>query len=180
MNSLQSFNRTHDLRSNGTWELPFGPNRPLLANAPSIVQRLVERWQLGGVFSVNSGAPLQLTGGFSPYGQGGGFNLNFPDMVVALPKDTGKVTRTSAPGVVTYFEGWTQVPDPGRANVTNLQSLQGADSNLAIADAQGRIVLANPTPGKLGNMGQNYLEGPGAMNLDENLVKRVRVAEGKE
>ena len=93
MKTLQTFNRTHDIRSNGTWELPFGPNRPLLANAPSAVQRLIERWQLGGVFSINSGAPLTLNGGFSPYGLGTGFNLNFPDMLVALPKEQGRVVR---------------------------------------------------------------------------------------
>src|SRR5262249_14651919 len=28
MKSLLGFHRTHDVRSNGTWELPFGPGRP--------------------------------------------------------------------------------------------------------------------------------------------------------
>jgi len=176
LKTLMALNRTHDLRSNGTWELPFGPNRPLLANAPPIVQRMVERWQLGGVFSINSGAPLTLTASASTYGIGNAF----PDMLVNLPKNAGAVTRTSVPGVVTYFDGWTQVTDPGKASVTPLQSLQGADSNFAIADSEGRIILANPTPGKIGNMGQSYLSGPGAINMDANLVKRVRVGEGRE
>src|SRR5207248_41537 len=73
MKSLQPLNRTHDIRSNGTWELPFGPGRPLLANAPSLVQRLAERWQLGGIFSINSGAPLTLTASANPYGIGNAY-----------------------------------------------------------------------------------------------------------
>ena len=34
-----------------------------LAGAPGIITRLVERWQLGGIFSWSSGAPLTLTAG---------------------------------------------------------------------------------------------------------------------
>jgi hypothetical protein len=178
--SLLDTHRTHDLRSNGTWELPFGPDRLLLKNASAWITRLVERWQLGGIFSVNSGAPLTLTAGFSPYGMGTGNNLNFPDIVGPVPKSLGRVSRTSTPGVITYFDGLQTVPDPGRTSITNLQTLQSANSNQAIQDASGRILLVNPAPGRLGNMGQNYLEGPGAVNFDANLAKRVRLAESKE
>jgi hypothetical protein len=52
--TLENFHRTHDIRSNGTFELPLGPGRPLLANAPGWLSRIVERWQLGGIFSWNS------------------------------------------------------------------------------------------------------------------------------
>src|SRR5262249_6044117 len=52
------FHRTHDFRANGVWELPFGPNRRLLGNAPGFLSRLVERWQFGAIFSLSSGAPL--------------------------------------------------------------------------------------------------------------------------
>jgi hypothetical protein len=61
--ALTGTHRTHDIRSNGVWELPFGPGRLLLGNAASWVSRLVEGWQLGGVFSWSSGAPLTLTAG---------------------------------------------------------------------------------------------------------------------
>jgi hypothetical protein len=178
--SLLDTHRTHDLRSNGTWELPFGPNRPLLQNAPSWVSRIVERWQLGGIFSVNSGSPLTLTAGFSPYGLGTANNLNFPDIVGPVSKSLGEVVRTNVPGVITYFDGLQTKPDPGKDSLTNLQTLQSANTNQAIADNSGRLLLVNPGAGNVGNMGQNYLEGPGAINFDANLVKRVRVGEMKE
>jgi hypothetical protein len=105
---------------------------------------------------------------------------NFPDLVGEFPKSSGKVTVTSTPGRVTYFDGFTRVADPGRAGVTTTQNLQAANTQFAIADAQGRIVLANPAAGKLGTLGQNWIEGPGVIGLDANLLKRVRISETKE
>ena len=58
--ALLTFHRTHDFRSNGTFELPFGPGRKFLGNASGFVSRLVERWQLGGIFSWSSGAPVTI------------------------------------------------------------------------------------------------------------------------
>jgi hypothetical protein len=55
---LLNSHRTHNFKANATWELPFGPNRALLASAPSFVQRIVEGWQLSGIFNRNSGATL--------------------------------------------------------------------------------------------------------------------------
>jgi hypothetical protein len=175
--ALSGQHRTHDLRSNGTWELPFGPNRPLLGNAPAIIQRFVERWQFGAIFNINSGAPLTLTASASPFLNGG---TNYPDMVGDIPKDFGRVNITNTPGVITYFEGMGQITDPGIAGVTTLQTLSSAFSNRAITDAQGRLLLVNPAVGTIGNMGPAWLEGPGSIGLDANLIKRVRISETKE
>src|SRR5262249_48181779 len=158
-------------------ELPFGPGRMLLPNTGPILSRVLERWQLGAIFNWTSGAPLTITGGSNPYG----LTNNFPDMVTALPKTFGEVNKTNlAPGVITYFTGIQQVPDPGRANVTTSQSLQGFNGNFALQDAQGRLLLVNPTPGTIGNMGEAWFEGPGRVSLDANLVKRVKIQETKE
>ena len=59
--SLLGFHRTNAFLTNGTYELPFGPNRAFLTNAPGVVQRFVERWQLGAILSRISGAPLSIT-----------------------------------------------------------------------------------------------------------------------
>jgi len=167
--------RTHDIRSNGTWQLPFGPQRKLLGNSNGIVARLVERWQLGAIFSWNSGAPLTLLSGRSTIT--GGTTIT-PDIVATFPKNTGGVTRVA--NGVTYFAGLAQVTDPDRANVTTAQSAQGSYSGTAIADAQGRILLTNAPPGRHGNMGLNWIEGPANLGLDMNLIKRIKIAETKE
>jgi hypothetical protein len=181
--SLVGFHRTHDFRSNGTFELPFGPGRPLLNNAPGWMSRLVERWQLGGIFSLSSGAPLSITSGVSSWNQftvtGGAGTNNTPVVVGDFPKSLGSISK-EATGVINYFAGLKQVTDPARNDVTPLQTLQGSFSNFAIADSADKLLLVNAAPGQLGTLGQKWSEGPKNIGLDINLVKRIKLAESKE
>jgi Carboxypeptidase regulatory-like domain len=183
--TLTTFHRTHDIRSNGTLELPFGPNRKFLANGNSIVTRLVERWQLGGIFSWTSGAPLTITASNSEVtwtpvpGQIAIVRTaNTPLILGNFPKSTGKVTRIDVGA--TYFPGFTQVADPSNNNVTTAQTLQSVVSNRALQDASGKTVLANPAPGTVGTLGRSWIEGPSHIGLDANLIKRVKIAEKTE
>jgi hypothetical protein len=97
-----------------------------------------------------------------------------------FPKNSGKITPLTTGAGATYFAGFSQIDDPSRANVTTLQTLQNSFSNKAITDASGNIILANPGPGQVGNLGRQWIEGPSHIGLDANLVKRIRVLEGKE
>ena len=172
--TLLDFHRTHSIRSNGTYELPFGPNRRFLRSAPNFVTRIVEQWQLGGVFNWTSGAPLTITASTSSFIQGTG---NTPIILGGFPKDIGKITKTDSGAF--YFAGYKQIPDPGSSSVTTNQNLQGQFTNQAIADANGKIILMNPAPGQLGTLGRAWIEGPSHVGFDVNLVKRVRVTETK-
>jgi hypothetical protein len=55
------FDQTHIISSTGTYELPFGQGRAFLGNAPNWIQRLTEKWTLGGIFSYSTGSPLTIT-----------------------------------------------------------------------------------------------------------------------
>jgi len=172
--TLLEFHRAYAIRSNGTYELPFGPNRPFLANAPGWLTRVVEQWQLGGIFNWISGAPLNLTASTSSFTQ----NVNATPIIVGnFPKNIGKVTPLA--NGATYFPGLQQVKDPQFQKVTTSQGLDTRFSNQAIADSQGNLILVNPAPGQLGTLGQRWIEGPGHIGLDFNLVKRIRLAETK-
>src|SRR5262245_42084967 len=173
--TLLDFHRRHSILSNGTYELPFGPGRPYLSGAPGFVRRLVEQWQLGGVFNWTSGAPVTITATTSSFTQATG---NTPVAVGNFPKNAGKVTPDSSGG--TYFPGFTQKLDLATQNsVTTLENLRGQFSNQVILDAQGNPVLINPAPGQLGTLGQQWIEAPARISFDVNLVKRVRIDESK-
>jgi hypothetical protein len=174
--ALLGFHRTHMFTSNGTFELPFGPNRAFLGNSAGLVQRLVERWQLGGIFSWASGTPLNVTAPISTITQATA--VTTPDIVGNFSKDIGKVTKVSN-GVV-YFSNIQQVTDPSLSSVSSLNALSGSFSNKAIADAQGNLLLVNPAPGTPGSLGLKWIEGPAPLSLDLNLIKRVRITETKE
>ncbi len=174
--TIVNYHRTHNFTSNGTYELPLGPGRPLLSNAPGFVQRLVERWQFGGIFSWASGVPLNITAPTSSIWQT--TTNSTPNIVGDFPKGIGKVTKL--PNAVTYFPGLQQITDPAIGGVTTANGLNGQFSNKAIADAQGRPLLVNPGAGEVGSLGLMWIEGPGHIGLDLNMIKRVRITETKE
>jgi hypothetical protein len=173
---LLPFHRTHAFKTNGTLELPFGPGRRFLNSASGLVSRLMERWQFGGILNLASGQPIafdSLTRSLNQYA-----NNNTASLVGALPKDFGRVTYDNV-GVL-YFEGLGIVRDPAGAALTTQQNLNQGSLMQAITDSNGRLIAANAAPGTLGSMNSSYLEGPGQFRLDVNLVKRVRIGEGKE
>src|SRR5262249_30079535 len=93
-------------------------------------------------------------------------------------KSVGQVTKVQN-GVI-YFPGIAQITDPSLSGVSSLNALNGSFSNRSITDSQGRLLLVNPEPGKLGNMGLQWIQGPSNIGLDMNLIKRVKITETKE
>jgi hypothetical protein len=177
--SVLGYHRTHNLTSNGTLELPFGPNRAFLNSAPAWVSRIVERWQLGGVMAWSSGGPLTLSAGSltNIYQQA----TNTPMILGEMPE--GKVTRMSDGSLPNYFPTLTlgaAGSDPGRSAVTGTNSLATFYTNRAILDASGNPLLINPGPGQVGTVGIRTIEGPGRFTFDMNLLKKVAVSENKE
>jgi hypothetical protein len=168
------FDFRHVWRNSGTVELPFGPGRKLLGSGNRIISRLVERWQIGAIFNVFSGSPLNLSAARSTLNQ---FTDNNPILAGQLPK--GLTSVQVGASNVTYFTGLQQVIDPSVAKITTLQGLQARSTLRAIADASGNLLLINPTPGVLGNVAFGTLEGPGSFRLDLNVVKRFRISETK-
>jgi hypothetical protein len=176
---IVELHRTHNFKSYGSWQLPFGPNRALLAGAPNFVHRIVEGWEVSGVFNWTSGPPLDFTTTRRTLhctpGCAAAGNTNTPDLVGELPQ--GKVTVRD--GFVEYFPGLTaqRAPLPnfgGHATVT------GQFTNQVVRDSSGNIIMQNPEPGKTGNMSLNIaqVEGPSRLGLDMALSKRVRINEG--
>jgi hypothetical protein len=133
---------------------PVRPNRTFLRNAPGWLSRLVERWQLGGILNRTSGAPLTIGAAVSSWIQ---LTNQTPMLVGDFPKSTGKVVKTSVPGVLTYFDGFQQITDPGISNITTVDSLRSQFNNYAIADSQGKVVLINRVLDS-GNLGLRSIE----------------------
>jgi hypothetical protein len=125
-------NPGHSLRTNGTFELPFGPNKPLFPNASGWIARAIEQWQLGLIYNLSSGYPMSITATSMLYGNG------VPD--VRHPVDFNKLkgvrwgipasrqNTTTSPLLLEgrYFDNadlFVTVDDPQCASVTSLQGL---------------------------------------------------------
>jgi hypothetical protein len=167
--------RVHDFRTNGTFTLPFGPNRLLLRNSSGALARALENWTVGWVLNVNSGAPLSVSAQNMLYANG------VADMVG--PFDTkGRVDWQNGASSGTYFMGGAvkQIADPQCQTVTSLQNLRGSCTLSAVADSSGnRVLLQNPLPGTRGNSGLRQLEGFGQWRFDGNITKSIKVGETK-
>ena len=100
---------------------------------------------------------------------------NTPNILAAFPKSVGTVTPVAIGA--NYFADFTSDIDPFRGQVTTAQGLQTVFANRALKDAAGNIVLANPAAGTVGTLGRTWIEGPGHIKLDVNLIKTFRIGE---
>lgn len=171
--TLLSSHRAHDLRSYGTFELPFGPGKLLGGNSAGWLARVIEGWKAGTIFNLSSGGPLNITGGQTLYSSGAAA----PNVAGAVPR-TGEAAWNAGDTFGNFFgQQYRRVADPQcstvAANLTQWCTIN------ALADANGNIVLQHPRPGQLGSLGLRTIEGPGRWDLDLNLQKSVRVLESK-
>jgi hypothetical protein len=172
---LVTFHRTHSLKWHGTWQLPFGPGRALLSNAPSWVDRIVEGWDISGIFSWTSGQPLDITTTRRTLDSAS--NINTPDLVGDLP--SGKVQVGD--GVVDYFAGLRSVRGPSPDFGADPNNLAADFTNNIVVDGSGNTIFQNPGPGTTGNLGLSLsrVEGPGDVGFDVALQKSIQFSESR-
>jgi hypothetical protein len=171
----------HDFRTNGTFELPFGPNKLLFRNSSGWLARTVEGWHTSFIVNLSSGQPTSITATYlngttvSPTGL---YANSVPDVVGPFSGNKGKVRWNGDYG--NYFEPgtYTKVSDPQCGAVAS--ELKGYCTLQAVADAKtGQILLQNPQPGKRGTLGRQTLSLPGQWSFDAALSKAVRISESK-
>jgi hypothetical protein len=186
---LASNHRSHELRMNGTFDLPFGPNKLLFGNSSGPIARVIEGWRLSWTYNLFSGAPATIVGQTMLYNNG--------TVDVVGPWDgSGQVHWGENIGGQnlggTYFGSvgtYQVVTDPQCAPGGILDKTDSMGFNItsanqcqlrAVADSSGRIVLQNPLPGKRGTMGQRSVFGPGSWTLDGSLSKSFQITESKQ
>jgi hypothetical protein len=172
---LLNIDHTNNFQAHGTYELPFGPDRKFLSKAPSWAQRIVEGWDVSGIMSHVSGDPLSFTSTLNTIAFAS--SVNTADLVGSIPKGIGGVRKES--GFVDYFHNSLSTSAAPMPNFGGDTSLPGRFSNQVVSDRAGNIVLQNPMPGKTGNTAVGFpsLRGPGMLNLDMALSKRIRIGE---
>lgn len=181
----------HDLRSNGTFELPIGPNKLLLGNSSGILARAFERWQMGFIYSISSGAPRNFSAGNNMLYANGR-----PNVVGPWKSPEGKLTWNGVNGNY-YAEDFQTYEDPQCTNMTTADNLKAACSLRGLAavvpqgtpgavlinatnNTYGIKLLENPQPGTQGNLGANTLHTFPKWRLDGNLSKTFRLRESMQ
>jgi hypothetical protein len=178
--------RAHDLRTNGTFELPIGPNKLLLGNSSGWLARLVERWQTSVILNLTSGSRSSITAANMFYANGvpdsAGFSKTKGEVHWGDASDSNGQLLGSYFGVGNYVK----VDDP-QCQITNVTDRMGFNlfaNNSCTLDAlqdvkTGKIVLQHPLPGSRGTLGRSTIELPGTWQFDANASKSFRISESK-
>jgi len=172
--------RSHDFRTNGTFTLPFGPNRAFFSNTSGAMARILEDWSMNWIVTLTSGAPMSIAARSGLYNHLGAVPAT-ADIVGPFDTKGNVQFKGSGAAAGSYFDAssYTAVRDPQCAAVTTAQNLQSACTLNAIADNSGQVLLQNPLPGTRGNLALNSLEGPGRWRFDASAAKKIRLSEGK-
>jgi hypothetical protein len=162
---------THDFRSFGVVDLPFGPGRLLFRNSSGLAARLIEGWQTSFIVNLSAGQPASVEAENMLYANG------VADVVGPFSLNKGNVDWSGDFG--NYFGSrFGKVDDPQCGLVA--ASLQPYCTLQAVTDAQsGQIVLQNPKPGNRGTIGQRTMYLPGQWSFDAALSKAVQITETK-
>jgi hypothetical protein len=162
--------RAHDFRTNGTFELPIGPNKLLFANSSGWFARAIERWQTSFILNLSTGSPASATGAANTrYAGNGGFqpvglSRWVPTEHWKIPK--GHVDFNDAPaGQATYYGN----SRPGNiGSFVNVRDPQCTDNNQVVqVDSKGFPYASNAGGCTLRALGQRVPIGtPGSFLLD--------------
>jgi hypothetical protein len=171
---LQGSDRPHNWVTYGTFDLPFGPNGLLGSTTKGALAKAIAGWQVGWISTIQSGAPLSITANCGLY-----TNCT-PDIVNGGidPKSIG-VSWTNGAGNGSLFANrYTFTRDPQCNNIAS--GIQSLCTLQAVVDSKnGTIVLQNPVPGKMGNMGYNTFRNLVRWNVDMSVSKSVAISETK-
>jgi hypothetical protein len=170
---LLAFSAPHVFRSNGLWDMPFGPGRKFFGGSRGALAKALEHWQVGFIFNAFAGIPFSWDSGRSSLNSFSGDNT--ASFVAPV---SGKIGRIEKRGNgVFFYGGYSVVTDPQVQNLTTLNGVQGRSTLQSIADPSGKIIAVNPAPGTLGNSPLRYFFGPGYFNFDMNLLKTITIRE---
>lgn len=131
-----TFDLRHNLVANVIYQLPFHGNR------------LVEGWQVSGIFTAQSGSPFAISDGFDQAGLDNNVASTRPDVTPGCNPYVKKLT----------VNPFTQIVEP--------EWLNPVDTCYTLEPA-----------GTLGNAGRNTLVGPRNINLDFALLKNTKITE---
>jgi hypothetical protein len=141
----------HVIHASGTYDLPFGKGRQFL-NQSGFANEIFGGWTIGTVITFQTGAPIQLQGGYDTFNQNdGGVVLN--GVTTANIQGTAGVYHTGEPWVT--FINPLYIGSNGQANPT--------------------YITPETTPGVLGF--HPWLYGPHWTNVDLSVNKSIPIRE---
>ncbi len=153
---LERGNSFFDIRQrfvfSGQYELPFGPGRRWGAGSSGVLGKLVEGWQVGGIFTADSGFPLSFGVAGNP--------------TAGTLLDLGN--RPNLAG------------DPLAGFEDRDIAQRGVDQGTTFFDTDAFSRCDDAGTPCFGNLSRTFLKGPGDWNVDLVILKRTAIPQISE
>src|SRR5882724_411980 len=137
------FDLRHVVHINGTYDLPFGKGKKFL-NRGGVVDKMVGGWNIGSIFTFQTGNPFLLQGGYNTYND---------NSLVAGTGDSGIVLNGVTPSQLQDSVGVYHLKDSSGAPTTQVSFIN--PKYLASATGGGansQFITSNTTPGTIGQL----------------------------
>jgi len=146
---------THVFKTNGVYELPFGPDKRFL-NGGGFVGRALGGWSLNGIMRLQSGEPVSIVSQRGTLNRATRSVKNTVNSALTVSQLQGKT------GLYKDSHGRILVFDP---------------SLIAPNGGGNEQFFQNPAAGALGTFQLTPVSGPWYFNVDMSLIKRTRIRE---
>lgn len=152
--SVSLYDRPNRLSITSVYDLP------LYKGQKGLLGQILGGWQISGIYTIESGAPLNVLNGQGTSGLGVGATVDRPNFNPAgRPGVRAQVNSSSPTGYVN--------PDAGNAPINPSQA-----QYVGVAPC-----TSTTTPCPTGNLGRFTARTPGINNLDMTISKRFRITE---
>jgi len=196
---IRSVDQLHNLRTNGTVELPIGPNKLFFGNSSGWVARLIERWQTSFILNMSTGQPSSITGaGTMRYGNAryattvdwkeprGHAEWNGPNGNTGTYYGTDTYYNARDPQCLDTSLVAASLQTFCTLNALTVRAAEGAPRSFTLSSgATGNTPvnvvygLVNPRPGEIGTLGNRNVISWGQFFLDANIQKSFQLSESK-
>jgi hypothetical protein len=188
----------HSFRSNGTVELPMGPNKLLFGNSSGWFARAIEKWQTSFILNLSTGSPADVLGAQTTRYANGKYVATSHWQI---PEGQVKWNGTNGASGTFYGTDYVSFRDPqcsntslivatdnqgfNFANSCNMVGLAkivpaGSPDSFVLSNGNtAQFVLVNAKPGEVGTLGARTLAYWGQFSLDANVSKSFRLSESK-
>jgi hypothetical protein len=161
---VAAMSNTHVFKANFTYTLPMGERHKLSGNR--IVNKVIGDWNLGGIFTLESGSPFSILSGRATLNRSSRSTNNTADTSLTLGqlKDLFKLRVT---GNGPYYVASSALGTDGRAVASD-----------GVTPFTGQV-FTEPGAGTIGTMQKAMLDGPSLWDFDFKISKEVKITESK-
>ncbi len=147
-----------------TYELPFGKGK-LVSYRP--LNKVMEGWSLGGIWTWQSGAPFSILSGYGTLNRSDGYRsfYNTADTSLTMPQ-LNNIVKFQMTGNGPYI-----------VSQSAINPADGSGTNAVGTAAYTGQVFTNPGAGTLGTLQRRVFSGPSSFDLDMSLQRNFKITE---